>query len=158
MNDESEESPPDSCDLGGWMKAVVSGRVAQFPPEALVAALQDLGPDLETATRNPIADRLNRMLMGWLRVHIGFNHPAGGEDIIVGTHFAIFEALLDKDSADGKALREAFWARVSFRAKDAISREYRDSRIPLTHEPRKGAAHDHAPLDEDKATAVRHLV
>ena len=31
MNDESEESPPDSSDLGGWMKAVASGRVAQFP-------------------------------------------------------------------------------------------------------------------------------
>lgn len=46
----------------------------------------------------------------WLRVHIGFNHPAGGEDIIVATHFAIFEALLDKDCADGKALREAFGA------------------------------------------------
>lgn len=48
------------------MKAVVSGRVAQFSPEALVAALQDLGPDLDTGIRDPIADRLNRMLMGWL--------------------------------------------------------------------------------------------
>jgi hypothetical protein len=84
--------------------------VAQFSPEALVAALQDLRPDLDTGIRDPIADRLNRMLMGWLRVDIGFNHPAGGEDIIVATHFAIFEALLDKNCADGKALREAFWA------------------------------------------------
>jgi hypothetical protein len=158
MKDESEELPPAPYDLDGWRKAVATGRVAQIPPEALVAALQDLGPDIDAAIRDPIAARLNRMLMGWLRGYIGFNHPAGGEDIIVATHFAIFEALLDKDSADGKALREAFWARVSFRAKDAIAREYRDSRIPLTHGPRKGAANDDVPLEEDKATAVQHLV
>jgi hypothetical protein len=158
MKDESDESPPASSDLEGWRKVVATRRLAQIPPEALVAALQDLGPDIDPAVRDAIGDRLNRMLMGWLRGYIGFNHPAGGEDMIVATHFAIFEALLKKDSADGKALREAFWARVTFRAKDAIAREYHDSRIPLTHEPKKDVANDDVPLDEDKASSVRHLV
>jgi hypothetical protein len=152
--------PPDPGDLEGWKTAVACGRVAQFPPEVLVAALQDLGPGLDPAIRDPIARQLNRMLMAWLRGHVGHNHAGGGEDIILRIQFTIFEALLDKNSADGKALRVAFWARVSFRAKDAIAKEYRDSRIPLTHEPKKKgtANYDEVPLDEEKAAEVRQLV
>ena len=152
--------PPDPVDLEGWKKAVACGWIAQFPPEALVAALQDRGPGLDPTIRDPIARQLNRMLMAWLRGHVGHNHVAGGEDIILRIQFTIFEALLDKNSADGKALRVAFWARVSFRAKDAIAKEYRDSRIPLTHEPKKkGAANDdEVPLAEEKAVEVGQLV
>jgi len=161
MTKQGEDTPPpDPGDLEGWRKAVACGRVAQFSPEALVAALQDLGPGLDAAIRDPIARQLNRMLMAWLRGHVGHNHVGGGEDIILRIQFTIFEALLDKNSADGKALRVAFWARASFRAKDAIAKEYRDSRIPLTHEPKKkGTANDdEVPLDEEKAAEVRQLV
>lgn len=161
MTKQGEDTPPpDPGDLEGWRKAVGCGRVAQFPPEALVAALQDLGVDLDPAIRNPIAQHLNLMLMRWLRRYVGHNHPAGGEEMILRTHYDIFVAMLDKNSADGKALRVEFWARVSFRAKDAIAKEYRDSRIPLTHEPKKkGTANDdEVPLDEEKAAEVRQLV
>ncbi len=161
MTKQGEDTPPpDPGDLEGWKKAVACGRVAQFPPEALVAALQDLGPGLDLAIRDPIARQLNRILMAWLRGHVGHNHVAGGEDIILRIQFTIFEALLEKNSADGKALRVAFWARVSFRAKDAIAKEYRDSRVPLTHEPKKkGTANDdEVPLAEETAVEVRQLV
>lgn len=153
-----QTAPPDPCDLEGWREAVACGRVAQCSPEVLVAALQDLGPALDPSIRNPIAKHLNLMLMRRLRRYIGRNHPNGGEDIILRTQSEIFEALLDKNSADGKALREAFWVRVSFRAKDALSKEYRDSRIPLTHVPKTGAAQaDEVPLDAEKAAELGHL-
>ncbi|WP_407123445.1 hypothetical protein [Bradyrhizobium sp. STM 3561] len=161
MAKQGEDTPPpDPGDLDGWRKVAESGRVARFSPESLVAALQDLGPGLDAAVRNPIAQHLNLMLMRWLRRYIGQNHPAGGEDVILRTHYDIFVAMLDKKSADGKALRVEFWARVSFRAKDAIAKEYRDSRIPLTHEPKKKrtANEDEVPLDEEKAAEVRQLV
>jgi hypothetical protein len=77
MQKESGESPPDSSDLEGWRKAVRSGHVAHFAPETLVAALQDLGPGLEASIREAIGQRLNHVLMGWLRGHIGHNHPNG---------------------------------------------------------------------------------
>jgi hypothetical protein len=124
MKRESEQTaPPDSRNLEGWRKAVACGRVAQCSPEVLVAALQDLGPALDASIRDPIAKHLNLMLMRRLRRYIGRNHPNGGEDIILRTQSKIFEVLLDRNSADGKALREAFWVRVSFRAKDAIAKE-----------------------------------
>ena len=46
-------------------------------------------------------------------------------------HGQLFEALLKPNSADGKALRQAFTARVSFRIKDAIAAEHQHSRVPV---------------------------
>ncbi|MDA4848779.1 hypothetical protein [Hoeflea poritis] len=161
MQKPEEIMPPDPGDLEGWREAVASGHLVKFRPEALVAALQDLGPDADPAVLNLIAERLSAILMRILRAYIGWNHPNRGEDMILQTHDDIFAALLQKDSADGQALRKIFTRMVTYRAKDTIANEYHDSRIPLTHESKKKAAankEDDKPLDEDKAREVRRLV
>ena len=74
-----------------------------------------------------LSDAITRLL----RRLIGVNHPNRGDDIIYRVHGQIFEQLLKPNSADGKALREAFTARVTFRIKDALVAEHRYSRIPV---------------------------
>jgi hypothetical protein len=129
--DQEPSSPPDSIDLEGWRKAIANRQLSGFRLEALVAALQDLGPFADSNVRNALAKHLSDAMTGLLRKLVGPNHPNQGEDIIYRVHRDLFEALLDPASADGKALREAFTPRVSFRIKDALYKELKHSRIPV---------------------------
>lgn len=162
MKKQSEENPPpDPADLAGWRQVIADGRLNLVRPEALVAVLQDLGPDVDSGVRERIAKRLSNALTNMLRGYIGANHPNGGEDIIDRVHTEMFIALLDKESADGRALREAFWPRVEFRAKDALAKEYRHSRIPLApkvRELKKGEVDEDVEVDSDKAAEINNLL
>jgi hypothetical protein len=82
---------------------------------------------------------------------VGLNHPNQGADIIYRVHGQLFEALLRPKSADGKGLREAFTARVSFRIKDAIATEHRHSRIPV-------AAEIETPVEEQEIGEAEQIV
>jgi hypothetical protein len=161
MTKQSEaKPPPGSTDREGWQQAVADHRLSQFRLETIVAALQDLGQDAGTPLRNALAKHLSDALTGFLRRHIGTNHPNAGEDIIYRVHNDVFEALLQKDSKDGQALREAFGPRVMFRVKDAIAAEYRHSRIPLAPKVREVAEHEHeddVATDSAKAQDVNRL-
>jgi hypothetical protein len=126
-----EKPPPKSTDLEGWRNAIAEGRLPASRLEALVAALQDLGPTTDTKVRNALAKHLSDSMIKMLRKHVGFNNRNQGEDIIYRVHADMFDALLKPRSADGKALREAFGPRVLFRVKDAISAENRHGRIPV---------------------------
>jgi hypothetical protein len=141
-----EEPPPDPLDLAGWQHAVADGRFRRFRLEAVVAAIQDLGPLTDKKVLHPLlkhlSDATNRMLRAW----VGPNHPNDGWDIIERAHFQIFEALFQPHSADGKALREAFGSRVSFRMKDAIGKEARLRRVPT--EQKSEETDDAAALDD----------
>jgi hypothetical protein len=161
MKPSEETTPPDPGDLEGWRQAASNHRLAAFRPEAIVSALQDLGPNADTNVRNALAKQLNTILMNMLRRYIGTNHPNKGEDIILRVHGEIFEAILEKDSADGRALSEAFGPRVEFRAKDAIAAEYRHSRIPLApkvREPERSEDEHDIATDKTKAAEISHLV
>jgi len=141
MNIEpGEKLPPDSTDLEGWRQAIAEGRLYSFRLEALVAAIQDLGPTTDGKVRNALAKRLSDAMIKILRGNVGFNHPNQGEDIIYRVHFELFEALLDPSSKDGKGLRVAFLSRVAFRVKDALAVEYRHSRIPVEAKIKKTGA------------------
>lgn len=131
------EAPPDSTDLEGWRGAINAGLLSKFRMEAIVAALQDLGPLADQSVRNPLARHLSDFIMKKLRSLVGFNHPNQGKDIIYRVHGEIFEALLTPESKDGKALREAFVPRLTFRIKDAIAAERRHSRIPVSGKIKK---------------------
>jgi hypothetical protein len=122
--------PPASTDLEGWRKAINDRLLPTFRLEAIAAALQDLGPLADSKVRNPLAKHLSDAMTKILRQLVGTNHSNQGEDIIYRVHSQLFDALLDPHSADGRGLREAFTARVSFRIKDAIATEQRHSRIP----------------------------
>lgn len=161
----SQEPPPKSTDLEGWRTAIAEGRLPSLRLEEIAAALQDLGVEADKRVRNPLAKHLSDALLKMLRRYIGTNHANRGEDIIYRMHGEIFEALLEPESADGRALREAFGPRVMFRAKDAIAAEYRHSRIPLQPKIKKAGEpdtvedeDDERETDEAKAAEVGHLV
>lgn len=146
MKQESEEDPLDSADAEGWRQIIAEDGLTSIRPETIVAGLQDLGPHAERAVLNPLAKHLSDLLIKMLRRYIGTNHPNRGEDMILRVHFQVFEALVDRNSADGRALRKAFGLTVKSRAKDAIATEYRHSRIPLTPKVREVGDDE----DEDK--------
>jgi hypothetical protein len=134
-----EKPPPKSTDLDGWRQAIASASLPSFRLEAIVAAIQDLGPSNEGTVRNALAKHLSDSIIKMLRRRVGFNHPNQGEDIIYRVHSEIFEALLAPNSKDGKALREAFGPRVMFRLKTAIAVESRHSRIPVEGKIKKSS-------------------
>jgi hypothetical protein len=113
--------PPDSTDLEGWRRAINEGCHTRYRLEAIVAAIQDLGPCTDKAVLNPLAKHLSDALLFILRKHVSTNHPNRGEDIIEKAHEQIIDAVLQPASADGRALRVAFGPRVTFRLKDALT-------------------------------------
>jgi hypothetical protein len=122
-NATDEDLPPGSTDLDGWRQAVNDGRYKLYRLEAIVAAIQDLGPCTDKSVLNPLAKHLSDALLRILRQHVSVNHPNRGLDLIERTHGQIIEAVLRPTSADGRALRIAFTPRVLFRLKDALAAE-----------------------------------
>jgi DNA-directed RNA polymerase specialized sigma24 family protein len=157
----AEPTPPDPDDLDGWRQAILNRQLSSFRLESIVAALQDLNRDADTRVTQTLTKHLSDALSGMLRDLIGPNHPNDGEDIIAEAHTEIFKSVLQPSSADGRALREAFYPRVKFRAMDAIANEYRDSRVPLVPRKREPEAHEDEediPFDKTKAAALGHLL
>src|SRR5205823_262938 len=107
-------------DLEAWRQAVGDGRYKSYRLEAVVGAIQDLGPCSDKAVVNPLAEHLSDAVLRILRGLVGVNHPNRGYDLIDRTHGRVIDAVLQPDSADGKALRVAFGPRVTFRLKDAL--------------------------------------
>jgi DNA-directed RNA polymerase specialized sigma24 family protein len=162
MKKQSEEpTPPDPLDLDGWRRVIANGDLKRFRPEAIVAALQDIDRAADQRVTNALAKHLTHTLSGMLRKLIGPNHPNNGEDIIASAAEEVFKAVLRPHSADGRALREAFYPRVRFRAKDAIATEYRHSRVPLVprvREPEGDEDEDDIPFDTTKAAELANLL
>jgi hypothetical protein len=117
------ETPPDSTDLDGWRLAVSDGSFRRFKMEAVIAAIQDLGPKTDKTVMNPLVLHVSDMILRILRCKVGRNHRNEGEDIITRAHAQLVQAMLNPKSADGKGLRVAFVPRVQFRAADAIRAE-----------------------------------
>ena len=116
----AEEQPPDPSDLAGWRAAVNDGRFRSFPREAVVAAVQELGPNADREVVRELVLYVSDEIMNVLRRHIGTNHPNKGKDIIDEAHGRLIEAVFTPGSKDGRGLREAFVPRIRFRAADAL--------------------------------------
>lgn len=128
MTDTREtNSPPASNDSEGWWHSVHEGHYAHYHLEEIVAAIQDLGPSADRAVLNTLSQHLSQSLERILRRLVGYNHPNRGRDIIEAAHGRVIEAVLQPTSADGKALRVAFIARVALRVRSAIASEMRAS-------------------------------
>src|ERR1700727_976629 len=119
----TDGEPPDPTDLVGWGQAIASGRLRHMRLEAMVAAIQDLGPLADKRVLNPLAARLSDATLRILRAKVGHNHRNDGLDIIERVHEQIIQAILQPKSADGKSLRLAFIPRVEFRLIDGIAAE-----------------------------------
>lgn len=100
---------------------IIDRRLGSIPVEAVVAAVQTMGPHGEKRIINGLMEHISDELTRLLRRRIGRNHPNEGFDMIERAHDQMINAVLKPNSADGAGLREAFEARVSFRASDAIS-------------------------------------
>lgn len=121
--------PPASTDLAGWCAAIKAGQLTSFRTEDIIAALEDLGPDIETQVRNKLAKEVSDRFTRILRSNVGFNHPNHGQDIIDRTIFKLFKAISTTNSKDGHALRNSCYPLVILRMKDAIREEIRERRI-----------------------------
>jgi hypothetical protein len=160
MRKESEDSP-DSSDLEGWRRAVEEGRLGALRPEALLCAVQDLGPDADPRVLNPIAKRLSGIIMGMARKYVGTNKPNRGEDIIQRVHEGIWMTMLDETSEERKTLRDGLGGIVKFRCQDAIALEHKHSRIPLEPKVREVKRNEdpaQVPGDRTRAAEVSHLI
>jgi alcohol dehydrogenase class IV len=169
-----KDPPPDSTDLEGWRRAVNDGHHKRYRLEAIVAAIQDLGPCTDKAVLNPLAKHLSDALLHILRKLVSVNHPNRGVDLIERTHGQIIDAILQPECADGKALRLAFVPRVTFRLKDALTADANAARNRERHEAEvragratqrgtDGAAHDvprknEAPSELDECLDVGHIL
>ena len=121
--DSKDGESPEPDDLVGWRSVVAAKTLAQCPPARIVAAIQTLwllGDErVVGAMMTHIADVMTRRL----RKRIGRNHPNEGFDMIDRAQHSLIESILQPDSADGKALRNAFMSTVDFRAADAVRAE-----------------------------------
>src|SRR5205823_4183673 len=138
LNDD--DPPPGSKDLEGWRRVVRGGIPRKFRLEAIVAAIQDLGPNSDKEVIHALAKHLSDALMHLLRRYVSTSHPNRGDDVIYRAYGLIVDALLRPDSADGKALRRAFAPRVKFRIADAIVSERRAARKPTDRVKKKAAS------------------
>lgn len=66
MDAQTDEEPPKSTDLPGWRQAVADERFRCFPMEAIVAAIQDLGPSTDKMVRSALAKHLNDDIYDYL--------------------------------------------------------------------------------------------
>ena len=128
------ETPPDSTDLDGWRLAVSDGRFREFKMEAVIAAIQDLGPKADKRVLNPLVLHVSDTILRILRWKVSRDHRNEGEDIITRAHAQLVQAMLNPKSADGKGLRAAFVPRVQFRAGDAIRAELKQEKREQTTE------------------------
>lgn len=117
---KGEEVPPHPDDLEAWQQAIQDDRLPLFRLEDVVGAIQTLGPNSDQSVVTTLVLHASTAILHILRQCIGKNHQNRGEDIIEEAHGMLIEAMLKPESADGKALREAFKPRVRFRAADAI--------------------------------------
>ncbi|MBY3355140.1 hypothetical protein [Rhizobium laguerreae] len=124
-----DDPPPSFTDLIAWRKAIETGSFRMFKPEVLVCALQEI---TDRFIREALASRLSEKMMALLRARVGRNHPNQGWDIIERVHTELLTSLFDRSSADGKAMRSAFFMIVNYRIKSAIATELKHSRIPNT--------------------------
>lgn len=126
-----DDPPLSTGDLEAtWQKLIVAGLLPRQPPESLVIALQDLGPAAGRDIRSAIGTQLSTVIMTSLHKRVGKNHPNNGEEIIERVHGELIDAIFDPSSSDGVAMRKAFYMILNFRIKDAISTEFKHSRIP----------------------------
>lgn len=121
----NEEPPPESTDLEGWRRAIRNGCHGEFPMEAVVAAIQDLGPNADGEVISALVLLASDTILEILRRLVGRHHPNEGVDIIDDAHARLIDAVLAPDTPDGQGLREAFIPRIQFRVADAIRRDQR---------------------------------
>lgn len=126
------EDGPDPTDSKGWRRAIAGQHLQHIRPEAMVATIQAMGPDGDQQVLGPLMQHLSDRVTRILLKYVGRN-KANAHDIIERARHQILEHILQPQTSDGKGLREAFFARVTFRAADAIRKEDKQASRELAH-------------------------
>jgi DNA-directed RNA polymerase specialized sigma24 family protein len=135
-----------------WRRIIGEGKLPPDSPQELVAAIQDMGVDADTAVLDPLIKQLSDHAMKFLRSRVGTNHPNRGEDIVLRAHNSLIVALCNPQSSDGQGFRVAYYKRLSFRLKDAIAKETRERRTEDDIVVLKAKNENHRDLAEAKTT------
>jgi DNA-directed RNA polymerase specialized sigma24 family protein len=130
-NDKGGSGVP-GAEIDTWRRVIAEDGLSRLRMEDIVAALQGFDPKADPRVVNALMKHVADVLTRYLRKRVGRNHPNDGEDIIDRAHAEIIEAVLRPDSADGKGLRTAFFARAEFRLADAIREELKHGRREAT--------------------------
>lgn len=128
MDQDNGGSGVPGADIDSWRRIIAEDGLSGLRMEDIVAALQGVGPKADPRVVNALMKHIADVLTRFLRKRVGRNHPNDGEDIIDRAHAEIIEAVLRPNSADGKGLRKAFFARAEFRLADAIREELKHAR------------------------------
>lgn len=142
MEPGTDDGPAPS-DNEGWRRAIADQRLGVIRAEAMVATIQTIGPDGDQRVLGPLMEHLADRITRILKKCVGRN-KANREDIIDRAQFELLEAVLQPQSSDGKGLRAAFYARVQFRAADAIRKEDKQARRELSDDNEETAGGDTA--------------
>jgi hypothetical protein len=121
------EEPPSYSDLDAWREIAAGDGLRRLRPEDIVAAIQRIGPKGDQRLLDTLMGHISDEMLRLLRRRISTSYRNHGNDAIESAHDKLIVAVLKPNSADGKGLREAFRARVNFRADDAIVAEIREN-------------------------------
>jgi len=148
MDSDTGTGPP-PIDLDGWRQAVADGCFHEYRMEAIVAAVQDLGPTADKRVLNPLILHISDVILRILRRGVDRRYRNHGVDIITEVHARLVTAIHDPASKDGKGLRKAFVVTVEHRAIDEIRREKKKSEREIAIESDEGTAIEQAPDEYD---------
>ncbi|HLI12399.1 MAG TPA: sigma-70 family RNA polymerase sigma factor [Alphaproteobacteria bacterium] len=134
---KTSEEPPSPSDLEGWESAAAGNRLRLFRPEAIVAAIQHIGPNGDQRLLSALISHVSDELLRIIRRLVGKNHRNEGEDIVLRAQHQLIVAILKPGSKDGQALCKTFRTCVEFRVADAIraERKYAQRNQPFKTQP-----------------------
>jgi hypothetical protein len=70
-NAKKNEEPPALSDLQGWRQAGTKDRLGRFPPEDVVAQIQQIGPNGDQRLLNALMGHVSDEMLRILRRHVG---------------------------------------------------------------------------------------
>lgn len=117
------EEPPSPSDVQGWKDVVAQDRLHRLRPEAIVSAIQAIGPNGDQRLLSALVSRISDVLVRRIKRLIGKNQRNEGDDILWRAHHQLIVAVLKPNSKDGQGLSQNFQRWVEFRVADAIRAE-----------------------------------
>ena len=120
---DADDEPPLPTDHDAWSRIVQRGHVQRYPEALLVAAIQEgfnkPGVDQRIISKMAeyISDRMQAVIRGAV---LKKPFPDQGRGIVEAAHGEMLKALFSPNSADGKALRSAFFGTLRHRATDHV--------------------------------------
>src|SRR5438445_192345 len=102
------EEPPSPSDVEGWKDVVAQDRLRRLRPEAIVAAIQAIGPNGDQQLLSALVSRISDELIRRIKRLVGKNQRNEGDDILWRAQHQLIVAVLKPNSKDGQGLGQNF--------------------------------------------------